>query len=316
MTHSSLDLSNWQGTLDVGQFPEVEHVVLKVSQGLSGGTNPYFDWQYANAKAHGKTVAGYLFMDTSVNPEAEAQTYINRVAGKDLCFHWLDVEANYGGLGQAAFADHVRRVMAVLRTKFGLRVGIYTAQWCWDPMTGYLDYSSVPLWQPSYTPSPVARPAHWPSALMWQFTDSYAGRTHGLDASYFLGTDAQWQFYTGQGSPTPPAPVPTQTKIAILEAIVHIAITGIFSRELDKRLMAIRAMKDDLGRKNPAAVRLAQQVMAFPPAKVDGLWGPVTHDSTVTYIRRIQTALGCPVTGTWEDPGDTEFSFLVIDPLR
>lgn len=319
MTHRSLDLSNYQGALDLGQFPEVEHVTLKATQGLAGNSNPYFDWQYANAKAHGKTVSGYLFMDSSVNPEAEAQTYINRVAGKDLTWHWLDVETNYGGLDVAAFRDHVARVMAVLRAKFGLRCGIYTGAWFWNPATGYWDYSGVPLWDAGYTATLPALPAHWDSALMWQWTDSYQGRTHQLDASYFLGNEAQWQFYTDQAAPVPPKPVPTTTKVAILEAVVHIPATGVWTRELDSRLMGVRAVAydaagADVARKNPAFVKYVQQVMAFPAAKTDGVWGPVTHDSVVTYIKKIQTALGCPATGTWDTA--TEFSFLVIDPLR
>lgn len=316
-----IDVSSWQPEyIDFSKLPaEIVGAIIKMSQGDSAGSNPRAGTQYQSARDHGKVTGGYHFDDTRSDPDRSADAFLANMAGKKMELgSWFDFESNWGGLSQSGVRAHNGQIMKRLAAAAPMKAGIYTAPWAWDPQTGYADFSGYPLWLAGYTPSLPPSPAHWGQPLLWQFTDSYPcywGGAHSCDASVFLGTDEQWNWLVNGTTPTPPKPVPMDVKIKVLEAVVHIPQTGLFSRELDMRLMAIRAMKDDLGRKNPAAVKLAQQVMAFGPKDADGIWGPVTHDSVVVYIKKIQTAMGVsPLSGTWDTA--TEFSFLVIDPLR
>lgn len=209
------DVSGYQRAVDFVQAkrwsPELSGVIIKATEGQWFNTNPFFEQQYASARAAGLPVGFYCFDHTSVDPSLQAELYVQKIAGKPAELgHWFDFEANDGGLPPAAVQNRIGTWFAEVGQARPEMRGVYSAAWAWDPWTGRLDASRYPLWLAGYTEQIPASPAHWGGPLMWQFTDSYRFYFGACDASVFLGTDTQWETLIGGSNPVEDDMTPQQ----------------------------------------------------------------------------------------------------------
>lgn len=229
MARLVVDLSSYQGAADLVQakrfMPDLAGVIIKAIEGRWPSTNPYFEQQYASARAAGLPVGFYCFDHTSVDALYESDLYLAKIAGRPAELgHWFDFEANDGGLSQGAVQAHVATWLHEVNQERPETVGVYTAPWAWEPMTGYMDATAHPLWLAGYTEALPASPVHWGSPpLMWQFTDRYRFSFGACDASLFLGTDQQWAALTGGSNPLEDDMTPQQD--ALLKEIGSTVMT-------------------------------------------------------------------------------------------
>lgn len=204
-----LDVSSYQAGIDFAAVkarnPEIVGVIIKATEGPWPGTNPDFDRQYASAKNAGLTVGFYHFDHMSVDPVAQANMYLQRVAGKTAELgHWLDFEGNDIGASNAAVEAHILAWLNRVKAVYPGKAGVYTG--AYFPWSQAINLTGHPLWlaaytaNPPWTPDTLGRPL-----LFWQFTDRYSTAHGAIDGSVFLGTDDHWNAMTGQA----PAPAPT-----------------------------------------------------------------------------------------------------------
>ncbi len=266
-----LDVSSYQEGIDFERVkrdsPEVVGVIIKATEGEWSGTNPHFEEQYASARAAGLAVGFYLFDHTDVDAAVEAQTYLDRVRGKRAELgHWIDFEANAGGLPPAAVARHLDEVLSRISSVYPMKTGVYSAPWAWDPWTGSHDASRYPLWLAGYTESLPPSPAHWATPIFWQYTDKYATHLGGVDASVFLGSEAAWAWLTTGAVPSGETPhittgIAPDEKDPIVAALPNITATD---RTHPK---AMQLWRDRLKAANPAI-----------KAKTDPEWAKATEE--------------------------------------
>ena len=118
--YQGIDVSNWQGYIDYRQVANsgIKVVYIKASQGTNF-EDPYFDTNYANAKANGLKVGFYHYL-TATNVEdarLEAQFFASVISGKiPDCKLALDYET-FGGVGvegvneiAKAFLENIERL--------------------------------------------------------------------------------------------------------------------------------------------------------------------------------------------------------------
>lgn len=313
-----LDTSSYQGNVDFvalkARFPELAGAIVKATEGGWEFTNPNYDHQMQSAiAAFGGAVGNYCFVHPAQPPAYEAGLFLDRIKGYSPKLGvWLDCEVS-DGVPAAQMLPRLLTEANIIAAHYPMKTGFYTAPWWWDPNTvGSIaaHMETWPLWLAGYTQSLPPSPVPWTHPLFWQFTDNYMGT--GIDASVFLGTDAQWSWLTG-ASPAP-APGPSVRIMAIQHA-VHGVADGVFGPDTDHRCEAVRTMRLGPGATgNKQLVRYLQQVMAFTGASADGIWGPITASHWIQTVTLIQAALGVTVDGNWG--AGTDAAYLALNPLR
>ena len=196
-----IDLSMWQGAgvdFDACPFP----AIVKVSEGRF--IDPQWLNYSANARAHGKLLGGYHFLDARQDPAVQAQVFLDAfkpTAHEVIVFDW-ETDSNHlvpsMDLIVRPFLAHVRAAypnnlilgygnewladeMAQLDAEFGLGAG----------------YGRLGFWCAWYgTTSEVVLSRH-PATVAWQFTseasvpgivDPTIDASQVLDRSFFTNT--------------------------------------------------------------------------------------------------------------------------------
>lgn len=325
-----LDVSSYQGSVNFAlikqQSPEVVGVIIKATEGDWKWTNPSFDEQIQSALAAGLAVGAYCFEHPGDASTNDAQMFLDRIAG----YHsrlalgvWLDCEVS-DGVPASQILPRILADANLIAQNYPMKTGFYTADWWWGPNTiGSVQahMENWPLWVAGYTQSLPQLPVPWTHPIMWQFTDAYPTYLGRVDASVFLGTDAQWNWLvTGSVTPTPgpapapaPKPLPSSTAIKRIQAATHAVQDGIWGPDTEKRAEVIRHMRMNIDRQNRAYCKYLQEVLAFPPAACDGIWGPITASHWLATVKLFQQALGVPADGIWGTV--TDGAFLKLDPL-
>lgn len=312
-----VDISNYQGVPNFAllkqQHPALAGVIIKATEGAWEFTNQDFDAQVAGAQQVGLAIGFYAFWHPGVAASTQAQVFLNRIAGHTPQLGvWVDAEVT-DGVSAWSLLSLLREDLGYIAAKYAMRTGIYSAGWFLNPNfigMAAAQMQTWPLWVAGYEPSLPQLPVPWNQALLWQYTDSYTG-PHAMDASVFLGTDEQWVWLT---TGRLPGIMTSKDKVHDFQAALHAVSDGVFGPDTDRRAVGVRAMRNAAGRANHAAVKYCQEIMAFGPAAADGIWGPITGSHWTQTVKLLQAALGCPVTGVWDI--NTDFSFLVLDPLR
>lgn len=310
------DWANYQGVPDAhaiaAAHPEWVGGMLKVSEGHWSNSNPLFDPQLAQLKSAGKAWGAYLFFHPSDFGTSDADTALGRLGDLNPPMGIaLDLEVSDGD-NPVDIANKTHDNLARLRERFPFRIWLYSAKWFMDPNVAFGPVRDsfaqlAALWVAGYTQSLPLLPQPWTQALAWQFTDNWAGM--GMDASYFLGTDKQWQFLSGGGLPAPDPAL--HAKTILTQQIVGAKVDGIFGLDTHNRVFWLANMRDPAHRANPAAVKLAQAVAGIPQT---GHYDKLTHDRVGQKIQTLQRAWGVrQVDGTWN--AQTVYAEAVLDPL-
>lgn len=314
-----VDVANYQGVPNFAamrrQDPALAGVIIKATEGMWQLTNPYMDAQYRAAKAAGLAVGFYTFWHPGFAGTADAKLFLARIAGyKAELGVWVDAEVS-DGVPAGQMLGRITEDLNAIAPSYPLKTGIYSAGWWWNPNTvgsAAAHMEKWPLWVAGYTAALPPLPTPWKQAILWQFTDHYAPGGGNMDASVFLGSDAQWQWLLTGSTPQPPS-IPAEVKK--IQIIVHGKVDGIFAKDTDLRTETVRAFRvGPAAIGNAALVKRLQQVMAFPGASANGKWDKNTQDHWLNTVAGIRMALNLPANGGWDAALDR--AYLAIDPMR
>ena len=209
-----IDVSRYQGDIDWAAVAAdgVKYAILRAGSCDSSGpyVDPYFEANYAGARAAGLKVGAYLYTyaATEAAQNAELETWLPALAGKTFDYPvYVDVEDNsLTALGRDALTALTKRMMDILDQK-GYLPG-------WYSYTNYINanldaaaLSAYPLWVADYREAL----GYTGEYMMWQYTSS--GRVAGIDGD----VDCNWD-YSGicDTAPTGPTPPPQLQKMCII----------------------------------------------------------------------------------------------------
>lgn len=221
MTVYGLDVSHYQGFPDWNAVSQSHGFgIAKVSEGTFA-----FDASRSHnlrgMKSAGMVTGGYHFAHTTASASAEAHFYLGAVAGLPADSHWLDLEANAGGLGSTQLDEWADEWCSIVQAAYpGDRVGLYTfGDFLINTMAGAnrtlaagkgrgLWYAAVGR---SSTPGTVAG-HQW---NIWQYT--WTGSVNGvagssLDHDVYPGSIAELRAWVHPGAAPVPAPTPVPVK--------------------------------------------------------------------------------------------------------
>jgi lysozyme len=204
MTLNGIDISHWQGGMDVGRTG-ADFVIVKVTDGTS-----YKDPQAVTFARQiidaGMLGGGYHFWQAGQSATAQADHFLSvvePVVGRAVMV--LDWESSDTGnvAGAKAWLDHVYE-------RTGIRPVIYMSQ----SVAASHDWSSVAaqnaLWVARYGTSTYGDTGAWADPVMWQHTSSgrVPGYSGNVDLDYFYGTAETWRALAAGDSNPNPAPAP------------------------------------------------------------------------------------------------------------
>lgn len=239
MTHRALgvDVSHWQGAVDWGLMRqhEVRFAFIKATQG-TGGVDPKFRSNWANAKEAGLLRGAYHFLEPNLNAEQQALHFFNMMKAVDDFGELppvLDVEK------RPMRASVIRECLLEIQKLFDKRPIIYTAQYIWETMGGVSWADDYPLWVAQYPyrvwdDTILERadrgqphlPRDWPNWQFWQFSEKAPGPTYGvesagLDLNMFNGSVDDLYELAGIDDLVPGEPSPiTSRPPEIIEQII------------------------------------------------------------------------------------------------
>jgi len=190
----------------------MDFVIVKATEG-TGYINPFHAVQVAKARAEGKLVGHYHFMNGD-SPEAQAQFFWGNcgwLPGEQLA---LDLEAPFADAPGAA--DAAYRFMTTLLRMSGFPAELYVD----FSHLHTLDLSAVAalgcgLWGAAYNGTGFGDTQEFGFVAIWQNADT---NISGGDSNQFYGDAAAWHKYgTPPGQPlpapaatvVPPAPAPS-----------------------------------------------------------------------------------------------------------
>ena len=128
--YEGIDVSNWQGNIDYAQVKAagIEIVYIKASEGTTY-KDPYFERNYANAKANGLKVGFYHFV-TATNVQAarnQAQFFASVISGKSPdCKLAMDFEQFREGLSVDEINEISKAFLETVRQLTGKEVVVYS----------------------------------------------------------------------------------------------------------------------------------------------------------------------------------------------
>lgn len=216
MALNVIDISSYQGDLNLSSLARYDGVVIKATEG-TGYVNPDCDKHYQEAKEQAKKRAVYHFYDFGLDPVAQANYFVDNCRGyiHDAIFV-LDWEGEgVADVGQAlAFLKQVE-------ARIGYKPAIYMSQYVennydWSPVVNNNNglwiarYSNWELvnhahdWDMSQAgQAPILK--HWPFYFMWQWTSMglLSGYAGNLDCDIAYLTPDQWDKYAGYQAPAP-----------------------------------------------------------------------------------------------------------------
>ncbi len=129
-SYEGLDVSNWQGNIDYAQVKSagIEVVYIKASEGTTF-KDPYFERNYANAKANGLKVGFYHFV-TATNVQSareQAQFFASVISGKTPdCKLAMDFEQFRGGITVSEINEISKVFLETVQQLTGKEVVIYS----------------------------------------------------------------------------------------------------------------------------------------------------------------------------------------------
>ncbi|MGM0125725.1 hypothetical protein IGI37_003125 [Enterococcus sp. AZ194] len=209
MVLNGIDISSWQGNIDVSKVP-CDFVIVKATEGTSY-VNPYCDTRYQLAKKAGKLLGVYHYAKNG-NPEAEADFFYKNskgYVGEAVLF--LDYEE---GLSVSS-PTWCRRFLDRLKVLTG---GVKGLLYTYQSMLNSQNWQTVKdgdygLWYASYgADNPITgykRPSapavnYWGNPTIYQYSSKtrLANYNGALDANSFYGDRTAWLAYAKAQSST------------------------------------------------------------------------------------------------------------------
>lgn len=211
-----IDVSRYQGDIDWAQVAAsgVKFAILRAGSQNSGGPyiDPYFEQNYAGAKAAGIAVGAYIYTyaETEAEQNDEILTILPALKGKTFEYPvFVDVEdKSLTGIGKAALTQLVKRYMDIIDQK-GFVPG-------WYSYTNYINsylcpevLADYPLWVADYRSSL----GYTGDYHIWQYTSK--GTVPGISGAVDLNRDYH-HYIVSTGAPAEEQPAtPELHKLSI-----------------------------------------------------------------------------------------------------
>lgn len=171
--YEGIDVSGWQGTINYSQVKAsgIEIVYMKSSEGTSF-VDPYFNENYANAKANGLKVGFYHYLTArSVEGAVEqARFFVSTISGKTPdCRLAMDFES-FGDLNVEQINQIGLTFVRTVEQLSGKEMVIYS-----DTSNAsnifYGELTNYPLWVAQYEVEEPTPNGNWEEWVGWQYTD-------------------------------------------------------------------------------------------------------------------------------------------------
>ena len=179
--YEGIDVSGWQGNINYNEVKNagIEVVYMKASEGKNF-VDPYFNQNYANAKANGLKVGFYHYLIARSNEDAilEARFFVSTISGKTPdCRLAMDFES-FGNLSRSQINEIGLTFIQTVQNLTGKEVVIYSdTSNASNIFTGEL--TNYPLWVAQYgEPEPTPN-GNWNTWAGWQYTDE--GEVAGIN---------------------------------------------------------------------------------------------------------------------------------------
>jgi len=216
-----IDISNWQGVFNYANWPELNFVICKSSEGTTY-VDPYCDTNYQAAKQRGLLVGVYHFYRGGY--EAEADFFVNQIRGYvGEAILVLDYEVELGDINGHVerFCKRVKELTGINPIVYanGYHSGLITSPWvrqnCGLWYAAWPNGSNASDWRSDYQTK-----AGW-TCPIWQFTDNLKGTK--IDGDLFDGTADTWRAYAGATAPAPtPDPSPDKPNYTVDELAIRV----------------------------------------------------------------------------------------------
>ncbi len=171
--YQGIDVSGWQENINYTQVVEsgIQIVYMKASEG-SNFVDPYFEQNYANAKANGLKVGFYHYLTARSEQQAvaEANFFVSTIAGKiPDCRLAMDFES-FGSLSIEEINQIGLTFVRTVENLSGKEVVIYSdTSNASSVFRGEL--TNYPLWVAQYEVQEPTPNGNWDSWVGWQYTD-------------------------------------------------------------------------------------------------------------------------------------------------
>jgi len=195
--YEGIDVSSWQGDIDFEQVKNagIEVVYIKASEGRTL-IDPYFEQNYANAKANGLKVGFYHYVTARSEYDAivQAEFFTSVIAGKEPeCKPAMDFES-FGSLNIDEINSIGLTFMKRVQELTGKDVVIYSNTYNASYRFGG-ELTKYPLWVAQWQVNEPQDNGNWEVWAGWQYTskgilpgiDGYVDRDKFTDAMFING---------------------------------------------------------------------------------------------------------------------------------
>ena len=228
---NGIDIASYQKTLVPSQMTTTDFIIIKATQGTSY-LNPTFATQYNQAKAAGKLLGIYHYIDGS-GANAEAEYFvkaINSVNGVGEAI--LAVDQQSGQNSAWGNATYVKQLMDKIYSLTGVKPFIYV-QHSAAAIYNNICAAGYPLWgaqYANYTPTNY-QSSPWRDGKVWgnwgndptirQYSSSgrIAGYSANLDLDLFYGTKEDWKNFAKSNKVTTTTTQQTTTTNTIVVTV-------------------------------------------------------------------------------------------------
>lgn len=204
---NGIDIASYQKTLVPSQMTSTDFIIIKATQGNSY-LNPTFKTQYQQAKAAGKLLGIYHYIDGS-GADAEANYFVNAVKsvnGIGEAILAVDEQSNQNS--QYGNVNYVKQLMDKIYSLTGVKPFLYISHSIASKYNSIAN-AGYPLWgaqyanynQTNYQSSPWRDGQNWgnwgadPTIRQYSSTGRITGYGGNLDLDLFYGTKEDWKKY-------------------------------------------------------------------------------------------------------------------------
>ena len=187
-----IDVSHFSGSVDWPAVSDAGYrfAYVKATEGIDS-PDPRFAEHWSSLEGTALLRGAYHLFVTEDDPEEQARFFVETVGDRpgDL-LPVVDIEILGHGTETSTLAANLRRFLAIVAERYGVRPMIYTAPNFWN---AHLDdtFGEHPLWVAEYGVDEPSLPAGWTRWDLWQWADSdqVPGVEKDADLSRVRGVD-------------------------------------------------------------------------------------------------------------------------------
>jgi lysozyme len=171
-----IDVSRYNRIIDFKKAKTfgVTEVISRTGVGFNG--DPFFGRNFRRAKLEGMKAGAYYVPNWTYDQAMQVEALGASLDGAGWAQDgevWIDCEVSNGFAG-TRLRQAIQGFMMAAEKALGVRPGIYTARWWWDPNVGLTSWAKTySLWVANYTAAPKPlMPKGWTDWRIWQYSET------------------------------------------------------------------------------------------------------------------------------------------------